>query len=140
MEEESTTLEFAGKNATYDQHSLKISIRFQNWPFYALSNLLSITLDAGVTVNSTKEAGCVNTNEDESGSLRWVAVLVDNIYFYPVLPNLLLLLLLLMNQRYGQFMNESVIDGRIQTMSYYLNDDGTVNAVLPHFWEFAGAL
>lgn len=40
---------------------------------------------------------------------------------------------------YGQFVEKAVIDGRIvNSISFILNKDKSVSAILPHFWEYAG--
>jgi hypothetical protein len=50
----------------------------------------------------------------------------------------LLLCVSLKVRRYGQFLDGAIVDGRIRTVNFSLNDDWSVTATLPHFWIDAG--
>jgi len=65
------------------------------------------------------ESVCVNENVDDSGNLRWFMIIVSNVSLY------------------GQFLDKAIVDNRIRTISYTLNSDQTVSAILPHFWDTA---
>ncbi len=41
-------------------------------------------------------------------------------------------------KRYGQFFEKALLDGRIRVISFRLNKDRSVTAVIPHFWTEAG--
>lgn len=44
------------------------------------------------------------------------------------------------NRRYGQFFDSGILDGRIKKISFELNADNTVSALVPHFWSTLGIL
>eukprot|EP00026_Physarum_polycephalum_P000961 Phypoly_transcript_00962.p1 GENE.Phypoly_transcript_00962~~Phypoly_transcript_00962.p1 ORF type:complete len:1230 (+),score=107.09 Phypoly_transcript_00962:136-3825(+) len=115
--EQSTTITFAGVTTTYPQHTLKVSLSINKWPFTALSNTLAITF--GSSAESSK-ISCTKQSEDGDNTLRWIMVVVDDVALY------------------GQFLDKALIDGRVQKIAYYLNENKTVTAVLPHFWDTAG--
>lgn len=78
MENPSTTFEFANITTVFPAHTLKLSVSIQNWPFQSLSHNLSILMDSGV---SNADA-CVREESDESGSLRWLIVVIDDVSLY----------------------------------------------------------
>lgn len=91
FEEEQTEFEFAGTTTIYKAHTLKLNVRVHNWPFYSLSNNLAIVLDS----NNQEPSACVDQDEDESGSLRWVMVNVDDVSLYLFILLFILLILCL---------------------------------------------
>eukprot|EP00026_Physarum_polycephalum_P000868 Phypoly_transcript_00869.p1 GENE.Phypoly_transcript_00869~~Phypoly_transcript_00869.p1 ORF type:complete len:1150 (+),score=116.12 Phypoly_transcript_00869:388-3837(+) len=118
---QATSLEFAHVNTTYPADTIKIYMDIFAWPFRALANSLEIVLDSSSSASGGKSTkNCVNSQEDESSSLQWLLVVVDDVALY------------------GQFESKAVMDGRIQTISYALNQsDHSVSAILPHFWDSA---
>lgn len=78
-------MNFAGINSTYDETKVKIAFKIQNWPFLALSNLLSITMDSGVENNNNGDESCVNGGTDESGNLMWFMIYVGDLSLYLII-------------------------------------------------------
>jgi hypothetical protein len=39
-------------------------------------------------------------------------------------------------QRYGNFTDKAILDGRVRTITYTSNDT-SVTAIVPHFWDSA---
>eukprot|EP00026_Physarum_polycephalum_P014564 Phypoly_transcript_15093.p1 GENE.Phypoly_transcript_15093~~Phypoly_transcript_15093.p1 ORF type:complete len:251 (+),score=16.48 Phypoly_transcript_15093:33-755(+) len=120
FEEPATSLNFANVTTVYTQHSLKVSVVIQHWPFFSLSNSLGVILESIATdlQNTQKPNSCQN-NDQDSSNLRWTMVVIDGVALY------------------GQFLPFAEIDGRVQSISYKLNSDNTVTALLPHFWDTA---
>eukprot|EP00026_Physarum_polycephalum_P014446 Phypoly_transcript_14960.p1 GENE.Phypoly_transcript_14960~~Phypoly_transcript_14960.p1 ORF type:complete len:300 (+),score=45.21 Phypoly_transcript_14960:30-902(+) len=114
FEEPSTSYEFAGVASTFPAHTLKVNVVVQKWPFLNLAHSLSIVFDSPNNEAST----CFD--EDQSGSLRWFVVEVDQVALY------------------GQLLNKSLVDGRVRSASFYYSEsEKTLSAVLPHFWDYA---
>jgi len=82
-------IDFANASTAYPAHTVKLSVRVSAWPFMGLDNSLAIVLNLPymatvekTEVNSTKSISCVNHQEDESGSLRWLMVSVNETSLY----------------------------------------------------------
>lgn len=61
-------------------NSMKLSVWVSRWPFLSLSNSLGIVFSS--TANKSENT-CESEDRDESGSLRWILIVVDKISFYP---------------------------------------------------------
>lgn len=75
------------------EHTVKLSIRVSNWPFYSLSNSLGIVLSPNTRSGDNTDE-CVNEDIDNSGNLIWLTVMVDNVYLYPKRYFILILFIL----------------------------------------------
>eukprot|EP00026_Physarum_polycephalum_P003012 Phypoly_transcript_03021.p1 GENE.Phypoly_transcript_03021~~Phypoly_transcript_03021.p1 ORF type:complete len:706 (+),score=47.82 Phypoly_transcript_03021:43-2118(+) len=117
---QSTQLTFAGKVRTYSPNTVKINAVIQNWPFYSLSNFLAVIIDANPIKSTDKDhTECVDSHEAINGNLKWIAVTASDVTLY------------------GQFDDAALVDERSRTISYALNPDNSVSAILPHFWSSA---
>ena len=101
FEENSTVISFAKSNTTFPAHTLKLNVIVRQWPFLALANSLSINIDSRALRNDGTQASdsCVSDKQDDSGSLRWMLIVVGNTSLYPLsltLPLFRLLLFLLL--------------------------------------------
>lgn len=79
-------MEFAKINTTFQPHSIKIGVRVNTWPFRSLSNSLHVVFADNAKMNTGNiNPACVNVNDntDESGSLRWLMVVMYNVSLYP---------------------------------------------------------
>eukprot|EP00026_Physarum_polycephalum_P001535 Phypoly_transcript_01537.p1 GENE.Phypoly_transcript_01537~~Phypoly_transcript_01537.p1 ORF type:complete len:1066 (+),score=142.70 Phypoly_transcript_01537:113-3199(+) len=119
FEESSTSVEFANETTVYPPHTLKLAFAFYNWPFMELSNSLEVVINSGVSGNNQESKTCVKDSTDQSGSLLWIMVIIDDVSLY------------------GQFTPLAVLDGRVRNISYFLNGDNTISVSLPHFWDSA---
>jgi hypothetical protein len=109
---------FANITLVHGANTLKITFKIYNWPFFALSNSLSIVLEAKQDDTSNTSA-CVEQGVGESGSLHWFLLHVGN------------------TSLYGQMINRTVVDGRIRSVVFLRNaSDGTISATIPHFWYY----
>eukprot|EP00026_Physarum_polycephalum_P000327 Phypoly_transcript_00327.p1 GENE.Phypoly_transcript_00327~~Phypoly_transcript_00327.p1 ORF type:complete len:1631 (+),score=195.10 Phypoly_transcript_00327:260-5152(+) len=119
FEESSTPYTFAGTTTTYPAHTIKLNINVQNWPFLALANSLKVIFDAKNANSNSKSTTCTN-DEDNTGNLQWLLLVVDQ------------------TSLYVQFLDSALVDGRVRKISFSFNSsDQTVSAILPHFWEFS---
>jgi hypothetical protein len=76
FEEVTTPYEFAGTTTTFAQHTLKLNIQIQRWPFLSLSNTLAVLFDAKAA--NPNPVVC----SDPSESLRWILVDVNSVSLY----------------------------------------------------------
>lgn len=81
LEEETTTFDFAGTTTDYPEHSVKIALSIRDWPFKSLAHTLKVAITTGADTGDTT---CVTEGTDDGGSLRWVKVILDNLYLYPL--------------------------------------------------------
>lgn len=77
---EDTQLQFAGITTIFLKNTLKFGVKIQNWPFLSLTNTLGIVFDSPQQQN--QQQTCVDTQEDETGSLQWFLVVVDGVSLY----------------------------------------------------------
>lgn len=79
MEEEATTIQFADTTSIYQKHSIKISVKVQNWPFRSLRNVLSIDMES---LSSNSDSSVCNS-ESSDENLRWILLSVGEYSLYP---------------------------------------------------------
>eukprot|EP00026_Physarum_polycephalum_P002567 Phypoly_transcript_02574.p1 GENE.Phypoly_transcript_02574~~Phypoly_transcript_02574.p1 ORF type:complete len:882 (+),score=66.12 Phypoly_transcript_02574:322-2646(+) len=115
LEEESTTMTFAGVTTVYPAHTIKLSVVVTSWPFLNLKNTLHVNMNSG----ASDKVSCVHQNADSQNNLRWFLVVINE------------------TSLYGQFLDKAEIDDRIHTISFVLKDEKTISAILPHFWDKA---
>lgn len=77
---EQTIYDFAETTTVYQPNSVKINLQIESWPFYALSNSLSIAFESANL--DSKKNPCYNQQVDESGSLRWFMITIDDHSLY----------------------------------------------------------
>lgn len=82
--EETTTMTFANITTTFQPHTVKLAVRVNSWPFQSLTHSLHVVLsdNAKIDENDDDVNACVNEDTDESGSLRWLMVVINDIALY----------------------------------------------------------
>jgi len=114
LEEDTTSIDFAGITTVYPANTIKLSVNIQGWRFTNLKNSLEIIIDA----QAGQGQGCVNS-QSTSSSLLWFMIYVGKISLY------------------GQFASNAILDGRVRNITFGLNEDNTISAILPHFWDYS---
>lgn len=106
---------FANVTQNFGANMLKIAVSIKNWPFKSLTDTLHVTLDS----RAQKAVQCQNSLQ-ESGSVQWFTIVVDNVTLY------------------AELIDRAIIDDRVRSITYTLNDtDHSITAILPHFWDSA---
>ncbi len=72
---------FANVTTTYPQHTVKLGMRIENWPFRSLRNNLAIVLETNASADATK-CQRVRSISDETGNLKWFTVNVEGVSMY----------------------------------------------------------
>ncbi len=82
----------------------------------------------------------VHSQSDSAGNLRWILITIGGVSMYPMEKKAIeeKKQTMLINNRYGQFLDDAVVDGRNRAISFSLGSDGFVHATVPHFWEEVG--
>lgn len=141
FEEQSTEVEFAGTTTLYSQNTVKMNAIIHNWPFYSLSNSLSLVMQSGSPNND--DDICVS-QELDNDRLRWFMITVGEISLYQLFLKyifvFIIIIVFLTKGSYGQYLENAIVDGRSRQVKFSLNpgDDNTIQAILPHFWSYAG--
>jgi len=107
---------FANSTIHLAPDTLKLSIRISNWPFQSGTHSLGVVFDAHDEANSGQPCN-VEQNEDANNSLESIVITING------------------TSLYGQFFPQAIIDGRIRVVSFRWNQDATVTAIIPHFWQ-----
>lgn len=68
--------------ATYPRDTLKLNVQIQMWLYYSLSNNLAIVFDTQSQNNNDEDVLCLNHQEDESGSLKWLMLTINDYSLY----------------------------------------------------------
>jgi len=112
-----TNVTFAGETTAFAPNTIKLSITIQNWPFSSLEHSLAFILRSDTKEETSK---CnVDSGTDSSGNLQWVTVTINS------------------TSMYGKFMDTALLDNKTRTVTFSLNEDGSVTGSIPHFWEQA---
>jgi len=113
-----TSVQFANKTSMIAAHTMKLEIQVQNWPFKSLSNSLVILLSSRQNGSSQiyDPTKISQTKIDSNGNLNWFIANTNG------------------SEIYGQFESAAVVDGRVRSISYKLNENGSVLVTTPHFW------
>lgn len=133
-------------------------IKIVNWPFKSIQNTLDLVFEAQDSANSIQNCN-IDAQTDYSNSLQSFVISVGNSSLYPCFLFIFLSLSFVFFYlyffiffifclfkttvtfcRYGQFIAQSIVDGKNRVLSFSLNDDGTVTASVPHFWTQFGIL
>eukprot|EP00026_Physarum_polycephalum_P004799 Phypoly_transcript_04823.p1 GENE.Phypoly_transcript_04823~~Phypoly_transcript_04823.p1 ORF type:complete len:514 (+),score=31.39 Phypoly_transcript_04823:492-2033(+) len=110
-----TEVSFANDTTHFFSNSFKFAMQLRNWPFKNLKNSLAIVFDA--KASEDKACSAIHSNKDENNNLKWYTINVKGVTLY------------------GQFLNRAIVDGLYRSVSFSLNSDRSVTAILPHFWE-----
>ena len=97
------------------------------------------------TQEDTKEKQCVEKQQTKEESLLWVRITLNGVAMYPEeeekeekkekegKKNESLIV-----GSYAQFEPNAIVDGRNRVIKFSLQNDNSVAATLPHFWESSG--
>eukprot|EP00026_Physarum_polycephalum_P000636 Phypoly_transcript_00637.p1 GENE.Phypoly_transcript_00637~~Phypoly_transcript_00637.p1 ORF type:complete len:1406 (+),score=212.85 Phypoly_transcript_00637:35-4252(+) len=118
FEDPTTQYTFEHVNTSFPAHTLKFNLRVANWPFKNIQNTLEAVMETVATSNVPCDAR-FSTKQDSGGSVAWIKVTLNGF------------------SAYGQFQPQASIDGVSRKIIFELNNDDTISAVLPHFWEVA---
>jgi len=111
-----TSIQFANETTVYSGNTIKLNVIISNWPFTSLENTLEVVMDARDAAQQASTCNIKSQSDPNSGSLQWITITING------------------EVMYGQFYDRAVVDSRIRVISFALNDDGTVTAIIPHFW------
>lgn len=82
FKEEQTIFNFANTTTSFPAQTVKFNLNVQRWPFYSISNFLSINLDAKSNNQVEDDNVCVNDKKDEKENVKWFMLSVDGISLY----------------------------------------------------------
>jgi len=112
-----TNVTFAGDTTAFAPNTIKLSITVVNWPFRSVQNSLAFILGSDTKQQTSK---CnVDSGTDSSGNLQWFTITLNS------------------TSMYGKFMDTALLDNKTRTVTFSLNEDNSVTASIPHFWEQA---
>jgi len=115
----STSLAFANRTANLATNALKIYVEIQDWPFSSINNSLAVVFDIG-SPGAPIPAKNVHPFLDSGNNLQWMTIDSSSLPMF------------------GEFSPYASVDGRTRILPFVFNNtDGSVTAVIPHFWEVA---
>lgn len=109
-----------------------------NWPFVSIRNKLVIDVNMATSESSTSD--CKTVEVGEYATLQWLKMFINGVTLYlfnsSILNNVAIVLI---NKRFGKFLDVAVLDGRASSVLFHFNSAAsTVAITVPHFWEFVG--
>jgi hypothetical protein len=140
-----TPYTFDNTTTVYPAHSLKFNLRIANWPFKNVHNSLQAVITTVANSQSPSSRACSVSQKDLGGGLAWMEIILNGVvvylflictFYFKFIYSLYILSLTVVC--YGVFDTASIIDGQSRSIQFLENEDQSVSAILPHFWNYAG--